>query len=62
VIPVELKSKAADKIAFTKSLYDAFGKTDIPAALSGMDYSIFWNEAENILMLIRILMLIKTLS
>ena len=35
-----------DNIAFVRSLYEAFGKGDIPTVLAGFADDIEWNEAE----------------
>ena len=34
-------------VDIVKSLYEAFGKGDVPAVLAAMDPGIVWNEAEN---------------
>ena len=47
VIQMELKSKAAENIALATTIYDAFGKGDIPAVLAALDGNVIWNEAEN---------------
>lgn len=36
-----------DSVALVRSLYESFGKGDVPAVLSAMDPGIEWNEAEN---------------
>ena len=35
-----------DNIAFVRSLYEAFGKGDVPTVLAGFADDIEWNEAE----------------
>ena len=35
-----------DNIAFVRSLYEAFGKGDVPTVLAGFAGDIEWNEAE----------------
>ncbi|MDP9362034.1 MAG: nuclear transport factor 2 family protein [Acidobacteriota bacterium] len=35
-------------VAMMRSLYDAFGRGDVPAVLAGFDPGIEWMEAENI--------------
>ena len=34
-------------VGLVRSLYEAFGKGDVPAVLAAMDPGIEWNEAEN---------------
>ena len=34
-------------VALIRSLYEAFGRGDVPAVLAAMDPAIVWNEAEN---------------
>jgi ketosteroid isomerase-like protein len=36
-----------ENVALVKSLYEAFGRGDVPAVLAAMDPGIVWNEAEN---------------
>jgi ketosteroid isomerase-like protein len=36
-----------ENVAVIRSLYDSFGKGDVPAVLGQMDQQIEWNEAEN---------------
>jgi ketosteroid isomerase-like protein len=36
-----------ENVSLIKSLYEAFGKGDVPAVLAAMDPAIEWNEAEN---------------
>jgi len=36
-----------ESVGLVKSLYEAFGKGDVPAVLAAMDPAIEWNEAEN---------------
>jgi ketosteroid isomerase-like protein len=36
-----------ENVAVIRSLYDSFGKGDVPAVLGQMDPQIEWNEAEN---------------
>jgi ketosteroid isomerase-like protein len=36
-----------DNVTFVKSLYEAFGRGDIPGVLGGMSPDIKWYEAEN---------------
>ncbi len=36
-----------ENVQFMRGLYEAFGKSDVPAVLAGMDQKIEWNEAEN---------------
>lgn len=38
---------ATRNLEIIRSLYDAFGKGDVPAVLGAMDPKIEWNEAEN---------------
>lgn len=35
-----------DNVSFLKSLYDAFGRGDVPTVLGGMSPAIRWHEAE----------------
>ena len=35
-----------DNIALVRSLYEAFGKGDVPTVLAGFDENIEWNEPE----------------
>jgi ketosteroid isomerase-like protein len=34
-------------VAVVRSLYEAFGRGDVPSVLAAMDPGIVWNEAEN---------------
>ncbi len=36
-----------ENVGLVKSLYEAFGRGDVPAVLAAMDPGIEWNEAEN---------------
>ena len=36
-----------ESVGLIKSLYEAFGRGDVPAVLGAMDPGIVWNEAEN---------------
>ena len=36
-----------ENVALLKSLYEAFGRGDVPTVLAAMDPGIVWNEAEN---------------
>jgi ketosteroid isomerase-like protein len=36
----------ADNVTLMQSLYDAFGKGDVPTVVAAMDPKIEWNEAE----------------
>lgn len=36
-----------ENVALLKSLYEAFGRGDVPTVLAAMDPAIEWNEAEN---------------
>jgi ketosteroid isomerase-like protein len=36
-----------ENVAVIRSIYDSFGKGDVPAVLGQMDSEIEWNEAEN---------------
>ncbi len=36
-----------ENVGLIRSLYEAFGRGDVPAVLAAMDPSIEWNEAEN---------------
>jgi ketosteroid isomerase-like protein len=38
---------SAENVAIVRSLYDAFGKGDIPGVLGKFDQNIEWREAEN---------------
>jgi hypothetical protein len=38
---------ALDNAGFIRSLYEAFGRGDVPAVLGAMDPGIVWNEAES---------------
>ena len=37
-----------DNIALVRSLYEAFGKGDVPTVLAGFDENIEWNEPEGL--------------
>ena len=36
-----------ENVGLVKSMYEAFGRGDVPTVLAGMDPKIEWNEAEN---------------
>jgi ketosteroid isomerase-like protein len=36
-----------ESVALVRSLYEAFGRGDVPAVLAAMDPGIVWNEAES---------------
>ena len=36
-----------ENVGLVRSLYDAFGRGDVPVVLAAMDPAIRWNEAEN---------------
>jgi ketosteroid isomerase-like protein len=42
-----IENMAQENVALIKSMYEAFGRGDIPFVLSALDPKVVWNEAEN---------------